>query len=197
MGRFTDQYWGLMWNSSTLCPLAVCGSSWWSLSINSFQSFTLNHPSCMLYLIISPIDSWSKDSDIVLKTLTFPFYLNKFQEEPITEPPAPPFLTRSASSYKEPRSQGSRISKFPMQSRGTSGWAMMMWRVWRPRYVWVLGEQEALGQLSPSKRLWNSRTLWCLGNRVCDQTPQYSVWKERSLCGAKLVMILSHTCEHL
>lgn len=153
MGRFTDQYWGLMWNSSTLCPLSVCGSSWWGLSINSFQRLTLNHPFCVLYLIISLIDSWSKDSDIVPKTLTFPFYLNKLKEEPISEPLAPPFLTRSVSSYKEPRSQDFRISKFPMRSRGTSGWAMMMWRAWRPRYVWVLGEQEALGQLSPSERL--------------------------------------------
>ena len=32
---------------------------------------------------------------------------------------------------------------------------------------------------------------------MCDQMPQYSVRKERSLCGAKLVMIQSHTSEHL
>lgn len=146
MGRFTDQYWGRMWNSSSLCPLAVCGSSWWGLSINSFQSFTLNHPFCMLYLSFLSLIPGVKILILSPRPLPSPFISINLKQSPLLNLllllslPDLSVPTRS-QDHKAPGSASSLCS----QGEPVGG-------------LWWCGERgdQGVSGFWESKRLWDS-----------------------------------------
>lgn len=140
---------GLMWNSSTFCPLAVCGSSWMRPSINSFQRFTpwTIHSACCIWSLLSLIPG-VKILILSPRPLPSPFISMNLKQSPLVNLllllslPDLSVPTRS-QDHKAPGSASSLCS----QGEPVGGQTDV--RAWDWQDVGPLGEQEALGTVVP------------------------------------------------